>query len=214
MKLHNYNQNLVFRLPIVGMLIFILFYILAAVHYPGGSGNVPTQTGFHLKDNYLCDLLDAQTISGLENTASVYAKIALGFLCVSLILLWWFLPKLFFRKAKAMLFMRWSGMLAMAITLLLGIGNHDVVVRIAGVFGIMALIISLISLYLDHFKGLFVLGVFCLVLFLGNYYIYESEVFLKQLPIIQKITFTACILWFVLLDIALIKKFRRLKKLF
>ncbi|GAA4282027.1 hypothetical protein GCM10022260_24500 [Gaetbulibacter aestuarii] len=193
------------------MLLFVVFYSLAALHYPGGSWNVPAQTGFHLKDNYLCDLLDAQTISGLENTASVYAKIALGFLCLSLMVLWWYLPKLFFRKAKALVFMRWTGMLAMGTTLLLGPQNHDVVVRIAGVFGTISLMIALVSLYLDHFKGLFVLGVLCLVLFLANYYIYESEVLLKQLPVIQKITFTACILWFVFLDLALIKKFRGFK---
>ena len=108
--------------------------------------------------------------------------------------------------------MRWAGILAMGTTMLLGSDNHDFIVRLAGVFGTIALLLALMALYLDGYKGLFVLGSLCLLLFLSNYFIYESELFLKQLPVIQKITFTACILWFVLLDLALIKKFRRLKK--
>ena len=71
-------------LPMAGMILFVVFYIIAAWQYPGGSYAFPNKTGFNFKDNYLCDLLDAQTINGLENTARTYARMALAILCFSL----------------------------------------------------------------------------------------------------------------------------------
>ena len=208
MIFHQKQRYKLFWLPVAGMGLFILFYTVAALIYSGGSAAFPNQAHFQFQTNYLCDLLDTQTATGLKNPASLYARIALVFLSGGLLLLWWYLPKLFFRNSKALVFMRWSGMLAMGITLFLSSENHDVIVRIAGVFGTIALVLALMALYLDHFKSLFILGILCLVLFLGNYYIYESEKLLEHLPIIQKITFTACIVWFVSLDLVLVKKYR------
>ena len=193
-------------LPMAGMILFVVFYIIAALMYPGGSYAFPNQIGFNLKDNYLCDLLDAQTINGLQNTARTYAHIALAILCFSLMLLWVLLPHLFTVKNKSQIIMSIAGILSMVITLFLASEVHDVIIRIAGVFGTLALILTVLQLYKDRYIMLFYLGIICLVLFLTNYYIYETELLLYTLPLIQKITFIFCISWFILLNRALIKK--------
>lgn len=193
-------------LPIAGMIIFVIFYIIAACQYPGGSYAFPNETGFNLKDNYLCDLLDAQTINGLQNTARTYARAALAILCFSLILLWILLPKLFTVKNKRQIIMSIAGILSMVITLFLASEVHDIIIRIAGIFGTLALILAVFELYNDRYVMLFFLGIICLVLFLTNYYIYETELLLYTLPLIQKITFIFCISWFLLLNRAIVKK--------
>lgn len=193
-------------LPMAGMILFVVFYIIAAWQYPGGSYAFPNKTGFNFKDNYLCDLLDAQTINGLQNTARTYARIALAILCFSLILLWVYLPKLFTVKNKGQIIMSVAGILSMVITLFLASEVHDIIIRIAGVFGTLALILAVFELYKDRYVILFFLGIICLVLFLTNYYIYETGLLLYTLPLIQKITFLFCISWFLLLNRALDKK--------
>ena len=104
--------------------------------------------------------------------------------------------------------MKFAGILALAITLLLSSGNHDVIVRIAGVFGVVAMGSIFVELYRSRYFKLFGFGVFCLIVFLVNYYVYETGVYIRALPVIQKGTFASFIIWFLLMDYCL---YRRLK---
>jgi hypothetical protein len=194
------------------MLLFILFYVIAAFHYPGGSYVARAQPGFSFEHNYLCDLLDDITISGEINTARFYARISLGFLCASLIILWAYLPRLFDVKRKIHVLISGCGILSMLITVFLALGSHDIVVRIAGFFGAIALLLTFRQLYKAHYGKLLFLGIVSMVLFLANYYIYETGVLIERLPLIQKFTFISCLSWFVILNILLLKKFNHLKK--
>jgi hypothetical protein len=51
-------------LPPVGILIFILLYIVAAFFYPGGSEFDTHSDGFSWKHNYWCNLLNELAIKG------------------------------------------------------------------------------------------------------------------------------------------------------
>ena len=189
--------------PVFGMGIFILLYILAALVYPGGSGSILSQHGFSFWNNYLCDLLDFYAVNGEVNTARILARIGLFVLCISLIILWYHLPKLFVIKSVNLIIMKICGILALITILFLAIGTHDLIVRIAGVLGVIAFITSFIELFKNSFYKLAAFGIFCLIIFLINYYIYETGSYLETLPVIQKITFLVYILWFGFLDIAL-----------
>jgi len=204
----DFPKPYVLLLPLVGMGLFVFLYILAAINYPGGSWNFTDQNGFSFRHNYLCDLLDHYAINGELNTARFFAQAALGALCISIILLWFFLPILFSTKSTNLIIMRWFGVLSLITTLSLASGTHDIIVRIAGVFGAIALIIFFVELYkIQHYK-LLMLGIFCLIIFCANYYIYEIGSYIKLLPVLQKITFICFILWFVLLDILLYRKLK------
>lgn len=99
-----------------------------------------------------------------------------------------------------------AGILSLTITLFLASGIHDIIIRIAGVFGVVALLISLIELYKANYFKLLIFGIICLLLFLTNYYIYETEILIDKLPLIQKVTFLAFINWFILLSIITYRK--------
>ena len=192
-------------LPLGGMVLFVVLYILAALNYPGGSWIVMDQEGFNFWNNYLCDLLDRNAINGELNPARFFARASLGVLCVSLLLLWYFLPGLFSKKGINIFVMWLSGILALGVTMSLTSGTHDITVRIAGIFGVIAFISCFIELYKANYFLLFYFGIACLLIFLVNYYIYETGTFIRSLPVIQKVTFLSFILWFAFLDISFYK---------
>lgn len=206
MKFGITKRRTIFLFPLIGMATFVLLYILAALNYPGGSYADPNHSGFSFWNNYLCDLLDTYTIGGELNAARNHARFALLILCVSLIILWFHLPKLFPFKSKNQFVMRVMGIGAFVITLFLAAGNHDVIVRIAGVFGIIALISVFIELYKAKYYSFLILGVFCLIIFFINYYIYETGIYIKMLPVVQKVTFVSFISWFLILNISLYQR--------
>ena len=198
-------------IPLAGMGIFVVLYVLAAINYPGGSWMVLDQEGFSFWNNYLCDLLDLYAINGDLNPARFFARGSLAVLCVSLILLWYYLPGLFSNKSTNLIVMWLAGILALAITMSLTSGTHDITVRIAGFFGVIAFISCFVELYKAKYFSLLILGIICLLIFLGNYYIYETGTMIRSLPVIQKVTFICYILWFALLDISYYK-FLKLKQ--
>ncbi len=200
------KKQIVLLLPLVGMGLFLVLYVIAAHFYPGGSHSSPNAVGFSFWNNYLCDLLDTYAVNGMDNPAQLYSRIALLVLCSSLILLWYHLPKLFRSKSRNLTLMRFTGIAALVITLFMGVGNHDIVVRIAGVFGCIALISVFVELFRNRFYTLFAFGIFCLFIFLTNYYIYETEILINRLPVLQKFTFLSFIGWFTALDISIYKQ--------
>ncbi|XLS27434.1 hypothetical protein ACJD0Z_09515 [Flavobacteriaceae bacterium M23B6Z8] len=190
-------------LPVVGMILFVLFYLIAAFNYSGGSYRVPDAAYFDFWYNYLCDLLDATTYQGLPNDASVYARAALVILSVSLSIIWYYSPLLFELKIYQRRIVQISGILSMLIVLFLGSDQHDLIIRIAGFFGIIAFLIMIKALFNAKYYLLALGGVLCILIFFINYLIYESGFLINALPVIQKFTFIFFILWFLLLDLTL-----------
>ncbi|MEJ1221894.1 hypothetical protein [Sediminicola sp. 1XM1-17] len=208
-----YRKPIGLLIPLLGMLLFVFFYFKAAFVYPGGSHFAPTAEGFSFLNNYLCDLLDSTTLNGDPNPSKGLARIALFLLCSCLTVLWYYIPKLFKRKGIYLSVIRFTGISAMIITLFLSSNSHDLVVYIAGLMGMLAMIITIVALFREGYQELFALGVFCLAIFLLNFYIYESGILITVLPAIQKITFVSFIGWFSLLDISLYRKMRKPKKI-
>ncbi|WP_339628553.1 hypothetical protein [uncultured Maribacter sp.] len=196
-------------LPLIGIGSFIFFYFMAAKYYPGGSWILPDKNGFSFWHNYLCDLLDINAINGEPNKGRTYAITALCLLCLGIFFLWSLLPKLFKTKNNIQKIMSASGYLSLLTILFLALGNHDVIVRIAGVFGVVAFIACCVELNRTNHKKLFLLGLVCIITFLSNYYIYETGIYIKALPVVQKFTFALFISWFIGLDMALYRVVRQ-----
>lgn len=202
--------NYLMLLPLIGILLFLVFYVLAAIKYPGGSWADPTNTGFSFLNNYLCDLLDDIAINGEFNHAKYFARISLAVLCSSILIIWTYLPKLSERNSVHLRITLFTGYMALITTFFLAAGTHDIIVRIAGIFGVIALVCCYMELFKLGYFNLLFYGVVCLMVFLINYYIYETEIFIKWLPIIQKITFLLFVGWFILLDITIYKKLKKI----
>jgi len=198
----------VLLLPLAGMGLFILFYVLAALNYPGGSWMMPQQNGFSFWNNYLCDLLDQYAINGELNTARYLARTSLTVLCLSLVLLWYYLPSLFKGKNFNKNIMWLSGIAALVATSFLSSGAHDRTVRIAGFFAVIAFLSCFVELLKARHMKLLIFGICCLIIFLVNYYIYETGLYIRLLPVIQKITFICFIIWFIMLDVMFYRKLK------
>ncbi|MGB5371143.1 MAG: hypothetical protein WBN18_12005 [Flavobacteriaceae bacterium] len=194
--------------PLFAMGLFVLLYFLAALNYPGGSWISPQQEGFSFWNNYLCDLLDEYAINGDLNTARYTARFALASLCFGLLVLWAYLPRLFPKKSKNLKLMQMTGILSLLVLVLLGSDRHDLIVRLAGFLGVIAFVSCFVELYKAGYARLLALGILSLIVFLINYYIYETGKYLNTLALIQKITFILFLGWFVLIDIAVYQEMK------
>ncbi len=198
-----WNKNIKLLLPLWGMGFFVVFYVLASLNYPGGSRTDPDAVGFSFWDNYLCDLLDIQTLNGEFNPGRTFTLAALFMLCVGLMVLWLHLPKLFNTNVGNNHLVRATGILALVLTMAMPLGNHDIMVRVAGVAGLIALILVMYGLFKSGQTFLVRFGTLCLVVFLANYLIYETGAYLEALPVIQKFTFVFFMAWFAWMNLTL-----------
>ena len=189
--------------PLIGSLLFIALYIIAALLYPGGSGTDKTATGYSWTNNYWCNLLNEKAINGQTNTARPVAVTAMFILCLSLFTFWILFPVLIQLKKYQKLLIQLAGTLCiLASFLLLTNIDHDLAINISSAFGVIAMLGTLIALYQLKWKWLFVIGLFDLLLVALNNYLYHSNE-MMYLPIVQKISFLSFLIWFSLISINL-----------
>ena len=189
-------------LPAGGMGLFAVLYGVAAALYPGGSPADKTAPGFSWLHNYWCNLLTAVAINGQPNPAQPVALAAMGVLCLSIMLFWYYLPPLFQFGPRVAGTVRLAGIFSMVAAGFLSTELHDLVISIACLLGVVALGATFAGLYQARRLRLLALGALCLVLLGINNYVYYSQHFILALPVIQKITFVLFLLWFSLLSVA------------
>ena len=186
-------------MPLVGLLIFVLLYLISTLLYPGGSTYDPSTAGFDWLQNYWCDLTCLVAKNGAPNTARPVALAAMIILCSSLAVFWFILPTLFQNKPQYQV-IRYTGILSMAIAVFMFTGYHDTVIHLGGLLAGVALVLTFVGLYEHSYYRLFWSGLCCLVLILFNYFIYETGTWLTLLPIVQKITFGIVAVWVCVVD--------------
>jgi len=192
--------------PVLGILLFIMLYFVAALLYPGGSDFNRSGTGFSWQHNYWCELLAADAQNGQLNTARPVAILAMIVLMISLIIFWYTIPGLFAGKRTGSRMIRCTGIGSMLVIPLLLTGFHDHVINTAALLGCIAIIILLVNLFRHRMLLLLGTGILCLLLCGVNNYVYYSKDLLTYLPVIQKISFLIFLLWFSLLSLALYKR--------
>jgi hypothetical protein len=189
--------------PVIGSLLFVFLYVIAALLYPGGSGTNKTAIGYSWADNYWCNLLSEKAINGQINSARPVAVMAMFVLCLSLSTFWILFPALTPLKKYHKLFIQVAGIVCMLTSfLLLTRIDHDLAINISSSFGFIAMIGTLVALYQLKWKWLFALGLFDLLLVALNNYLYHSKE-MMYLPIVQKFSFLAFLVWFSLISINL-----------
>jgi hypothetical protein len=193
-------------LPVWGILLFMLLYVVAALLYPGGSDADKTTTGFSWQNNYWCELMASYAQNGKPNTARPVAILAMIVLAVSLIIFWNNIAGLFAYPKSSSRVTQYCGTGSMLVLPFLFTGLHDPVINIAGLLGCIAIISLLTNLYKHKMHLPFYMGIFCLLLCGINNYVYYSKDLLHSLPVIQKISFLIFLLWFILLSVKLYQK--------
>ncbi|MEP6676598.1 MAG: hypothetical protein ABJA78_15660 [Ferruginibacter sp.] len=199
-------RQLITLIPVFGILSFIILYIIAALYYPGGSQANKLSVGFSWADNYWCNLLNEKAINGENNMARPIAITAALILSVSLSVFWFSFPVYIPFKKTGRLIIQVSGILSMTLLIFLFTSLHDVIINVAGAFGLVAMTGVFIGLYRIKANALLVFGFFNVLLIGLNNYIYHGSGSFIYLPVIQKLSFLSFLFWISMISIALLKR--------
>ena len=192
--------------PIIGSLLFIVLYIIAAILYPGGSAEDKTAIGYRWTENYWCSLLNEKAINGQINSAKPVAVTAMIMLCLSLSSFWILFPAFAQIKKNHKLLIQFAGTVSMLTSfILLTEMDHDLAINTSSLFGFIAMIGTMIALRQLEWNSLFVFGLFNILLIALNNYLYHTEQ-MTYLPLVQKFTFLSFLAWFCLMDMRLYKR--------
>lgn len=179
-----------------GTILFACLYYWASLYYPGGSHYNTKEAGFSWLHNFWCNLLDERSINGQMNAARPMALAAMIVLCSSLIIFWWQFPNYASMGNRWKNSIRASGIIAMSTAFfLLSSLNHDLIINVASVFGLIATIGTLVGLFRNGWRLLFYFGLINLFLVvLNNVFYYNSDLII-YLPLVQKISFASFLVW-------------------
>jgi len=195
-NLRQHQRPSIWRLtPLFGSILFLLFYLIATLYYPGGSQFSKNKSGFSWTQNYWCNLLNEKAINGLPNPARPIALTAMVILCLTLSLFWYVFPlQVEFSRPRRFV-IQFSGFTAMATGLFLFTSLHDIIINVATGFGLIALIGTLAGLKKLKWTRLLWMGLFIFVLIGLNNLLYYGKGLLIYLPVVQKISFLYFLVW-------------------
>ncbi|RYY59624.1 MAG: hypothetical protein EOO05_12670 [Chitinophagaceae bacterium] len=180
----------------IGIIIFIVVYVIATRYYPGGSDFDRFSKGFDWLHNYWCELLATNTKTREVNTARPIAIGAFILLDVTLTMCWLQASFLFSRASAFRWLVIICGVLSGISMCFLSSPSHDLVINITGGFGLTALVLVLAGLRKRKFQVAFYAGIACIFLFFLNTYIYYTGNWFNTLAVVQKISFAAFLSWF------------------
>lgn len=191
-------------ISIGGILLFVIFFLLATVHYPGGSNANMHANGFSWINNYWCELLGENAKNGLKNLARPYAMTGMIILSLSVSVFWWNIPTIIFEKSRIIRnIMRYCGILSMIFSALIFTDWHDGIIYAAVISGAVSFTLLFYELFRNKRDLLSYFGVVCLGFIFMNCMIYISSFGIEYLPLIQKITFAITLSWIILVILRL-----------
>ncbi len=177
-------------------MLFAGLYFVAALLYPGGSQADRTAVGFSWINNYWCNLLNDHAINGQPNPAQPIAMTGMFVLCLTLTVFWLVFPRYIDIDKKMKLTIQISGTIAMTFAMFLFTNiDHDLVTNLASAFGLIAIAGTFVGLYKAKWFGLFAFGMLNILLVGLNNIMYYRQGLIVYLPVIQKISFVAFLIW-------------------
>jgi hypothetical protein len=188
-------------IPIIGITLFVVLYIVAAIYYPGGSNADREKEGFDWINNYWCDLLAKNAKNGVHNSGRMFALTGMVILFSSIAVFWYYLPPFFHERKRTILLIRYTGTLSMFTLIFIFTQFHDSVIGIGSTISAVPMAATLKELRKHQLKTLYFLGWFCIVLILLNFFIYITHRFIVFLPLLQKITLLFFLLWILIIAV-------------
>ena len=188
-------------IPITGIVLFIILYVIAANYYPGGSNLNPKAQGFDWVNNYWCDLFAKTAKNGVHNSGRIFALTGMITLFSSMTVFWYYLPQFFHERKLNTLIIRYTGSISMFVLIFIFTQFHDSVIGIGSTISAIPMAATLNELKKHRLNALYYLGWFCIILILLNFAIYITNWHIVFLPVIQKITLLLFLVWIALIDI-------------
>ena len=204
--MNKFEKKILPYFPIFGLSLYIIAFTFAASEYPGGSISYPYANGYSFYHNFLCDIMNPITQTGIINNARFLAIISHMILSFTMISFFYILPKIFDVKNRNTTLIAYFGMATMTVFIFMYTEYHDLIVTITGVLGVIALIPFFIELQNFKNKGLKLLAYLCYALSIIVFFIFETKMGLYYLPFLQKITFVLDAYWVIWSCIIVINK--------
>ena len=192
--------------PIIGgILLFIVFFVLAAFHYPGGSNFNTASLGYSWKLNFWCELLGEHAKNGEINHARPFAFTGMISLSFGVSAFWYTIPKNISKKGWIVISTSLAGILSMLFSSFIYTSFHDSLIYAAVICGSVSFSLLFYSLYKGGKKFFLLTGGICLLLVFINCFIYISNSGIQFLPSIQKVTFILILSWISMLSVSILK---------
>lgn len=184
---------------LIGILVAITLFCIAAAYYPSGSQSDKNTLGYDWANNYLCNLFSEKAVNGEPNHGRMWAIVGMFFLCVSFARFFYnFSTKVPVGTAANVI--RFCGMGAMFFAFLVFSPAHDLMTTLSSVLGLFAVFYVTVFIFRSKHVIFKVLCAACLAILYLNNYIYYTHHGLAFLPILQKISFLIIVVMILGLD--------------
>ena len=193
-------------LTIAGFGVYLIVFTIATFGYPGGSTNLPVYEGYSFFHNFLCDVMNPVTQTGVLNEARPLAIVSHLILSFTMISFFYLLPEIFSFTNRNTKLTRGFGMFTMFVFIFMYTEYHDEIVTATAVFGTLALIPFFIELKNYSNSGLKNISLACFGLSVIVFLIFVSKIGFYYLPFIQKMAFVLDASWAIWVSLIVIKK--------
>jgi hypothetical protein len=192
-------KRIIKYLPLLGFLMYVLLFIVAALVYDGGTQFDFSRTTFDWFHNYWCDLMIEYNFRNEPNNSRPVAIVAWIILCFSCLIYMHRVIPLFNLKKGFEKIIKICSLLAFIIGSLAFTQYHDLIVAASFPFGfvlVVGLVIGLLKSDLKVYKWTFFLPV---VLLSASFYMFFTDTGLHWLGFIQKLALLATFTWLAFL---------------
>lgn len=178
----------------ISLILFLGLATLAILKYPGKELG---QESFDLVNDYWCDLFKNKTLSGKENGAKLYAKLATLISAIGFSTFWLAAPIYYIpnriRRHVTQLF----GVAALTLSAFLFTSYHDVIIPLGSLLGGIALVSLLVAIKEKGYASLFRMGILVILLLIACNLANVMPSLYFILPWLQKIALLVTIIWAV-----------------
>ncbi len=184
----------------IGIAVSIIFFIIAAAYYPGGSQNDLQWEGYNLRHNYLCHLFNEKALNGALNMPTrLWAILGMFVLCSTIAVFFHrFSTKISVPTAAKTI--KYCGISSMIFAFLVSTPYHDLMTTISSVLALIAIFYMTVFIFKSKLTFFKLLSIGCIAILYLNNYIYYSQQFLAYLPVLQKISFVLVFILILSLD--------------
>ena len=199
------KKGVIYYLPILGIIVFLILFYYSTTLYPGGSQVNMSSPGFSWIHNYWCNLTDKIAMNGVINPARAFAIPAMIILCGSLLIFFNLFAVIFAGSVLKKRVIQYSGFLAMIFTSLIFTSWHNLMILFACAAGSIVTITIIMEGWKNGPWFYKITGSICTVLLILNTLIYYTGQYLIILPFLQKITFLLILIWISGMNIRMIQ---------
>lgn len=177
---------------LAGILTAVFLLIIATLIYPGGSQFDKNSVGFSWTNNYISNLFDTKAVNGSDNPAWIWANVAMVFLSAGIALFFINFSKKIPNKSAAVT-IKYLGAGSMLFILLTVTPLHGLMVIFASTLFLVNLFYITVFIFRSKLHVFKFLCIACMLIFYYTLFLYGSPN-REWLPVLQKLTFTSCLL--------------------